>query len=237
MNQPNPMRYLLGTLLFFVCHQAAAQPPSKRSCRVLFLAEAGSVPQKIQLHDGTVSREVDLPTMNLSKPYSLPGGPLVLRLTQNPSVEPADIDPASPKISLAESLGDFYLLVTKDPSNAVLPLKMQVIDSDASKFKMGQMLWYNLTANQVGGLVGSEKLAMEPNSKVTLNPPASSNVDYNVNLSYRRPGDERLHPLFETKWQHDTRSKVLVFVINEAGSRMPRVMGFPDYPIEPPSNP
>jgi hypothetical protein len=47
------------------------------------------------------------------------------------------------------------------------------------------------------------------------------------------PDNDRLYPLCETKWQHDTRSRTVVFVVIQQGTRTPRVLGFPDY-REPP---
>jgi hypothetical protein len=143
--------------------------------------------------------------------------------------KPDDVSPDAPKVAVAEAVSDLYLLVSTDPANKIAPVKLQIIDVDSSKFKRGEMLWFNLTANSVGGQVGSEQLAITPNSRTILKSPAAGSEDYNVNLSFRIPGDERLHPLCETKWLHDPRSRTVLFVIAQNGSRNPRVLGFPDY--------
>ena len=106
---------------------------------------------------------------------------------------------------------------------------MQIIDVNSSKFRKGQMLWFNLTKNDVGGLLGKQKLVLASNSKAVIDAPADANDDYSVNLSFRMPGDDRLFPLCETKWAHDTRSRTVFFVITEDGTRTPRILGFPDY--------
>ena len=222
------MRRLL-CLLCLLPALAAAESKGPRTCRILFLAAPPDAPEKLHLFDGTASQAVELPRMNLSPVYKLPGGPLVIRMLPAPAAKPEDVNPAAPAATLAESVTDFYLLVSSDPTNKIVPVKLQVIDVNVANFRQGEMLWFNLTANSVGGKLGSEQLAMPPNSKAIVKSPATKNEDYEVNLTYRMPGNERLYPLCETKWLHDTRSRTLFFVISQADNRTPRVLGFPDY--------
>jgi len=181
-----------------------------------------------------MSREVDLPRMNFSKVYQLPGGPLNLRLLSSPPDDPTKIPAAAPGVAVAEGLGDFYLLVTSDPANPVAPVRMQVINAGADKLKSGQTLWFNLTKDTVSGVVGTETLKIQPATRETLNAPATGNRDYPVKLYFRIPGNEHLYPLCETKWRHDPRSRSVAFIITENGARSPRVMVFPDF-REPPA--
>lgn len=218
---------ILLCLLPLVSH---AQEKAHRSCRLLFLGAGSNDPEKLQLFDGAKSREVELPRMNLSPTYEMPAGALTLRLLDKPVAEGQPANPAAPTAAVAETVGDFYLLVTPDPANKVAPVRMQVIDASVDRFKAGQMLWYNLTPNEVGGQVGSQKLAIKPRARVILDPPAAANGDYNVNLSYRPAGKTTLEPLCETRWNHITTARTVLFIINEPGSRLPRVLGFPDHP-------
>ncbi len=81
----------------------------------------------------------------------------------------------------------------------------------------------------MAGSVGSEKLVIKPASRLTLDPPARGNKDYRVNLFFRFPDSELNHPLCETQWRHDPRSRTVAFIINEPGARGPRIRVFPDY--------
>ena len=224
----------LHLLLFLLPAAAFAQKAPEHTCRILFLDGPDSAPAKLQLFDGAKCREVDLPRMNFSKVYQLPGGPLNLRLLPEPPEDPAKVPAEAPGAVVAEGVTDFYLLLTSDPANTVAPVRMQVINAGADKLKSGQTLWFNLTKNPVGGMLGSEKLAIQPNSRVILDAPTTGNRDYPVNLTFRIPGNERLYPLCETRWRHDPRSRSVAFIIAENGHRSPRVMVFPDY-REPPS--
>ncbi len=221
------MRFLLILITLF--SPLTAQENPNRTCRVLFLGAAESDPEKLHLHDGAATREIDLPRLNLSRVYELPSGPLTLRLLPAPPADGQPPDPACPSVAVGENTGDFYLLLSPDPANKTLPIRMQIIDARADRFKTGQMLWYNLTPHDVGGQVGKQKLAVKPRSRVILDPPASGREDYNVNLVFRIAGKDTLYPLCETRWNHDPAARTVLFIVTEAGSRTPRVLGFPDH--------
>jgi hypothetical protein len=230
------MRFLALLICLIPC-LAFAQDKGGRTCRVVFLGAGEKDPEKLHLHDGTKTIEIDLPRLNLSKVYPLPGGAITLRLLAAPPAEDQPVNPAAPSAAVAEGFGDIYLLVTPDPANQTVPARLQVIDATADRFKPGQMLWYNLTAHEVGGQVGKQKLAMKGRSKLTLDAPADQAGDYNVNLSFRIAGKPALYPLCETRWVHNPANRTVLFILNEPGSRTPRVLGFPDHREDAGKNP
>lgn len=225
------MRFL-AILFCFLPFAAHSQEKVHRTCRILFLGAGSGDPEKLYLHDGTKAREVELPRMNLSPVYEMPGGAITVRMLAAPPAEGQPVASGAPAAAVAEGMGAFYLLVTPDPANKVAPVRMQVIDASADRFKAGQMLWYNLTADDVSGQVGKQKLALKARSRVIIDAPATTNEDYNVNLTYRPAGKSTVEPLCETRWNHVTTARTVLFVINEPGSRLPRVLGFPDHPEE-----
>lgn len=221
------MRFL-AILCCFLPLSLAAKDKGGRTCRLVFLGAGDSDPQTLHLHDGTGSREVDLPRLNLSKIYPLPGGAVTVRLLASPPAEGEAANPSAPSAKIPETMGDVYLMVSPDPANKVAPVRLQVIDAGSDKFRNGQQLWFNLTAHEVGGQVGRRSLAMKARSRVVLDSPAAQSGEYKVNLNFRIAGKDTLYPLCETNWQHDPDSRIVLFVVNEGGSRAPRVLGFPD---------
>jgi hypothetical protein len=157
----------------------------------------------------------------------MPAAPLA---STTPATGAASVVPAgAPTAGIAASIRDFYLIVSSDPANKVAPVKMQVIDADAAHFKPGQMLWFNLTQNKVGGIVGTRKLAIHPNSRLILDAPSNRPEEYHVNIHFIAPGKERPEPLCETNWFHDPRSRSVLFILQPPGSNIPRIQGFPDF--------
>ena len=220
---------ILAVLISFLPLVVFAQDTGSRTCRVIFLGAADTDAATLHLYDGTASREVELPRLNLSKIYTLPAGPLTLHLLSMPHVAKEPVNPATRSVTVAEAISDFYLLVSPDPSNKIVPVRMQVIDATVERFKSGQMLWFNLTEHDVGGQVGKQKLAIKAQSKVILDPPATGQQDYNVNLNFRIVGEDVFYPLCETRWVHNPDNRTLLFILNESGSRAPRILGFPDH--------
>jgi hypothetical protein len=222
---PSFLCILLSGLL---CLEAVAQ----RTCRILFLGAPDDAPESLQLFDGTGSREVALPRMNFSEVYSLPSGAITLRLLEKAPEKPEVIPAGSPKAAIGENVTDFYLLISADPKNETLPVSMQVIDANATSFRKGQMMWFNLTDSRVGGKLGSQKLALEPNSRETTSAPASKGEDYPVDIYFQRPGAEKAWPLCETVWRHDPSARSVMFVLPQGAKQAPRIMSFSDFRME-----
>ena len=212
---------------------ATAAEKSTRTCRILFIAAPESDLTTLYLFDGRTTQEVELTRMGFSPIYTI--SPEAVSLALMPTAPPtapssgAVVPAGAPAAGIAASIRDFYLIVSSDPANKVTPVKMQVVDADAAHFKPGQMLWFNLTQNKVGGIVGTRKLAINPNSRLILDAPASSLEEYHVNIQFVAPGKERPEPLCETNWFHDHRSRSVLFILQPTGSNVPRIQGFPDF--------
>lgn len=227
-------RLLLISAAWFLASGLPYLSAAPRTCRILFLGAPTGAPESLQLFDGTAAQSVELPSMNFSPIYQLSSGDITLRLLEKAPEKPEDIPAGSPKIALAAGISDFYLLLSTDPENKTLPVSMQIIDAKASGFRKGQLLWFNLTPNRVGGKLGSEKLALEPNSKDITSAPTTGSEDYHVNLYFQGPGKKEAWPLCETKWLHNPNARIVMFVLPEADTRVPRIMSFTDYRQEKP---
>jgi hypothetical protein len=230
MSSPR-LRVLIPGLLLAACLAPlplAAQEKAARHCRVLFLGGADNDPESLLLYDGTSSQTVELPRMNFSKRYQLPTGALTLRLLSTPPVAGEALPAGLPSVAVDEATTDFYLLVTPDASQKPLPMRLQVIAAGQDRFKRGQMMWYNLTTSEVSGQVGKQKLALKARSKLVVDAPATAVESYHVDLSFRLNAKDVIRPLCETQWTHDPTARSLVFVMDEPGSRAPRILGFPD---------
>jgi hypothetical protein len=223
------MRYLLLSVLFLPMFATAQDKPAKRTCRILFLNPPPDAPRKLFLFDGATAQQVELPSMDFSDVYQIAPGDTTVRLLAAAVTKPEEIPAGAPSGKLTAAMEDIYIVATGDPTNKVLPLQIQVIDAGSQKFKKGQMMWYNLTANPVGGVLGSRKLAMKGQSREIVDPPANGNEPYEVTLSYTRPNDTRFHPICQTKWMHDTRSRMVVFLYGGADNSTPQIAGFKDF--------
>lgn len=228
------------SLVSLTAHAAEATP---RTCRILFLNGPATAPQKLHLFDGVNAQEVDLPRMNFSPVYKISSDATTLALLKEPPVPaskagtPPTIATGAPTATLTASMADFYLILSSDPANKVAPVKIHVLNADATNFKDGEMLWYNLTDIKVGGILGSRKLLIEPKSRIVLDAPTTRMEDYEVNIRYLPPGKTQTEPLCETRWTHDPRSRSVNFILMPEGSIIPRIFGISDFRPSVDSNP
>jgi hypothetical protein len=220
-------------LIFPVSAQEKAK--QTRTIRILFLNAPQNAPRTVHLHDGLTSQEVELPSMNLSVPYEVPAGPLKLRLLAASVEVPGQVPPDAPVVVIPEAVSDAYLLCISDPANPVVPVRVEVVDAGKDKFRDGQMLWFNLTPFAVGGTLGDVKLLIKPHGRTLVDAPLREADSYPAIISYMIKGDMRVHPICQTRWMHDPRSRHLVFVFTETGRRLPRILGFADYRPPPPA--
>lgn len=223
------MRYLLSIILFAPILASAQTKAAKRSCRLVFLNPAADAPKKLFLFDGVSSQLVALPSMNFSDVYQIAPGDTSVALTPTAVSKPEEIPPGTPIKKLPPDITDFYLIVASDPANKVSQVQFQVVDAGSQKFKKGQMMWFNLTANSVGGQIGSQKLALKGQSRAIVEAPALRDEAFDVKIGYAIANEPRIYPICQTKWVHDSRSRIVMFVHGGEDNSTPQIEGFTDF--------
>jgi len=202
-----------------------------RTCRILFPSAPEQPSGAYYLFDGQSSQKVTLPRLSFSPVYKVRSGDIKIWLLTSPIGKPEEIPPGSPEVTLDAATKDLYLLVTTDPDNRVLPLRMKAVNANYEKIRLGEMLWINLTPKQLAGKIGKSSLKLAPNTSALVKEPTASHEDYPIEIYFRVPNDNRTHPLIESQWRHDPRSRCVVFIFDEGRRRAPRVMSFSDFRI------
>lgn len=222
---------LLLTCAACLGHAAiGAEAPGKdpRTCRILFLAPPDDAPDNAFLFDGTTSREVALPSMNLSDVYQLAAGDIILRMLSRPPAEGEAVPTGAPAVSVPERIKHCYLIVAADPANKIMPLRMQIIDANPAGFRTGQMMWFNLSPYAVGGVLGKSTLKLKPRSQAIVDAPAGGFESYQVDLGYLPVEGKQAEPLCSTFWRHNPQARSVVFVTMTPASRIPRISSYSD---------
>ncbi len=226
------MRYLFTLLSLIICSTSLVMgqsPKAGRTCRILFLDAPEDAPKTIYLNDGTITQLVELPSLNLSDVYGLHSGNITLALTPTLPTEQQPIPPGTPRVALPETMADCYLLVASDPKNPVTPLRCQVVDANPAGFRLGQMMWLNLTSYQVGGQLGSRTLNLKPTSHSIVDSPREAAGSYPVKIGYDPGNDKKPAVIVSTEWQHNPSGRTVIFVMMLPNSKIPRIKGYSDY--------
>lgn len=222
------MRLLLIWILASLI-PAMAEPTKKRTCRIVFPERAGGAPKVAYLFDGKECRFVTLPSMNFSEVLDLPSGELTLLMTRDKIIDTENLPHGAPKLRLAENVGgDFYILITPDPSNPLLPVQMNMVDFGNGKFKPGETLWFNRTDHQIVAKLGESKLSVSPHSLAISKSPTSANGYYRAEFAYQANAQGDYRRITEQQWWHDAGSRHVGFIVNTGGI-LPRIYFFCDF--------
>ncbi len=220
----------MKTVLLFLCLAAiSSAQEAPHSARILFLNGPQGAAGPYYLFDGKETQEVELPRMSFSPVYDLRSGNLKLWLLNKPPIDAKSVPEGTPSVLLPAEVKDFYLICGVDPSNQILPIQMHIVNANSDKIGRGEMLWFNLTAKSVVGKVGSQDLRLAPKATFLLKEPVVGDKSYPIELYFHVEGDDRTHPLVESQWSHDPRTRSIVFVFDEGKRRAPRVMAFSDF--------
>lgn len=222
------MRALLTWLCLLLSGSAILSAGTPRTCRILYLSAGSAPPKRMFLSDGKKSREVELPSLNFSKVYELAPGNITLSLIPNPPAAEQPVPAGAPSATVPESITDFYLLVTDDPKNPVAPLKCRMVNADPAGFRVGQMMWFNLTPYEVGGHLGDRSFNVKANSQGIVDAPPGREGSYPVRVGYS-PGEGRKPVLFvATEWVSNPTGRNVIFVLTLPNSKVPDIRGFLD---------
>ena len=199
-----------------------------RSCRVVFPERPPDAPKTAFLFEGSKSHRVSLPSMNLSEVIELPGGELTLAMIPKEINDPKVLPPESPLLKIPESVTDFYIIITPDPNNLILPVKMNLVDTGGGKLKPGETLWYNFTDHRISAKLGSAEMSVAPAGRTISKDPAPASGYYIARFAYQMNGSGAFSPITEQSWWHDANSRHLGFIFN-SGGKLPQIYFFRDF--------
>jgi hypothetical protein len=214
---------------------AEAQTTSKRTCRIVFPDRPKDAPRKAYLFDGTKSYQLQLPSMNFSSIIELPEGDLTLSITPKIIRDAKALPPEAPRLKVPKTVRDFYILVSPDPENAVIPLKMEIVSLSDGKLKAGETLWINYTDHQVEAKLGENKILIAAKEQKISKSPLPASGYYKAEFTYQRDGKGEFKKITEQSWWHDVKSRHVGFIFDQ-GDRLPKIFFLRDFRLKPASD-
>ena len=212
----------------FVFVSLAENADARRTCRVVYPERPRNAPRVAHLFDGKTSKLVTLPSMNLSEVIELPDGNLTLAMTSKQVVDPTQLPADTPKLQIPEQIRDFYIIVSSNPKNNVIPVTMNLVASGRSDLEPGQTLWFNLTEHRIIAKMGEQVVNVPPKGKNISNNPIQESGYYLARIAYQANGTGAVAPITEQQWWHDTNSRHLGFVAT-TGGKLPKLYYYRDF--------
>jgi len=215
-------------LTYSASAEPTKEPTKNRTCRIVFPERPNDAPKVAYLFDGKESQQVTLPSMNFSKVIALPKGELTLFMTPTSITDLENLPLSAPRLKIAESVQDFYILVIPDRSNATLPLRMKMVNTSNGKLKPGETLWFNLTDHRIVANLGKSKMSVTPKGRTISKNPVSKSGHYRAEFRYQRHAIGNFQRITEQHWWHDAKSRHVGFIVN-AGGRLPKIYFYRDF--------
>lgn len=207
---------------------ASTVQAKSRMCRLVFPERPRDAPKSAYLFDGAKSHRVTLPSMNLSEVIELPDGELTIALARHEINDPKVLTPGAPVLKIPESTTDFYIIITPNPQNQDLPVKMNLVNTGGGKLNPGETLWYNFTEHRIAAKLGSNDMSVDPNGRTISKDPIPSSGYYIARFAYQAQGTGTFAPITEQQWWHDANSRHLGFIAN-SGGKLPKIYFFRDF--------
>lgn len=195
----------------------------ERSLRAVFFKRQPDMQATAVLYQQATSVEVNLPSMNLSEPVTIPAGDQVFTILPQAPQAGVPIPPGAPQIKVPAAWQQVLLLFFPDPNNKVFPVRVLPVDGSLDKFKPGELLCYNLSTAQVAGLLGEAKFRIDSGKSAILKPSRTEAGDYPVAIDCLLPGETHSRPLCRTTWLHDTHIRQLLFIVNANDRPAPHI--------------
>lgn len=200
----------------------------QRSCRLVYPERPEGAPKIAYLFDGSKSQGISLSSMNLSEVIELPGGDRTIAMLASAISDPELLPPQAPVMKIPEGVTNFYIIITPDPENKILPIKMNLVDTGGGKLKPGETLWYNFTGHRIAAKLGSAQMTVDPQGRTISKDPMPDSGYYVAQFAFQATGKGAFAPITEQSWWHDANSKHLGFIYS-SGGKLPKIYFYRDF--------
>lgn len=201
---------------------------SDRTCRFVFPEKPGSSPRIIYLYDGEQSHKVYLSAVNFSDVVELKSGDISLIMAPRPISDPENIPPEYPRLTISENIVNFYVFLSPDKENPVMPITMSLLNLDTGKFKLGDTLWYNFTDHRIAAKLGESKMSIGARKSAISKEPLTENGYYRAEFIFQPNSTGDFRRITEQQWWFDANCRYVGFIVDRGG-RLPRIYFFRDF--------
>jgi hypothetical protein len=201
---------------------------SERTCRLVFPEKTNDSPKFVYLYDGKENRRVFLSAVNFSDVVELRPGDINLVMAPEPIADPENIPPGYPRLSVPEAIRNFYIFLSVDEANKVLPLKLKMINLDAAQFDLGKTLWCNFTNHQIAAKLGDKKMSVAAGKTTISEKPLSEDGYYKAEFIFQPDSTGDFRRITEQSWWFDADCRYVGFIADRGGM-LPKIYFFRDF--------
>lgn len=201
---------------------------SGRTCRLVFPEKPGDSPRFVYLYDGKDSHRVYLSAVNFSDVVKIKSGDISLIMASEAISDPENIPPEYPRILIPEQVKNFYVFLSADKKNPVMPISMNLVNLDTGKFQLGNTLWYNFTNHRIAAKLGESKMTVGARKSTISTGPLAENGYYRAEFIFQPDSTGDFRNITEQQWWFDADSRYVGFIVDR-GVRLPGIYFFRDF--------
>ncbi len=201
---------------------------SERTCRLVFPEKPSGSPRFIYLYDGKDNHKLYLSATNFSDVVKLKVGDINLVMAPKPIVDPENIPPQYPKLSVPKEIRNFYIFLSVDKKNKESPFQMRMINLDDGKFDPGKTLWCNFTNHRIAAKIGKTKMTVAAGKTTISGKPLSKDGYYRAEFIFQPNSTGGFRKITEQSWWFDSDCRYIGFIADR-GAMLPRVYFFRDF--------
>ena len=223
-------KFIIPLLILLSITAAFAQDikSSDRTCRLVFPEKPGNSPRFVYLYDGKDNHRLYLSSVNFSDVVKLKTGDTTLIIAPKPITDPENVRPEYPRLTLPGEIRNFYIFLSPDQQNTVLPLKMHLVNIDSGNFKIGHTLWFNFTNHLIAAKLGQTKMSVAAGKTAISKEPLSEKGYYIAKFIFQANSAGEFRRITEQQWWFDANSRYVGFIADRGG-RLPRIYFFRDF--------
>jgi hypothetical protein len=202
----------------------------ERLARVLYYGASSEAPQTAFVYQAdSESQEVELGRHNFSESFEV--SDKTDRLYFLPSVLPEDtpLPTGAPSVAIGEDWNKILILVFRDESNPIMPIRLRAINANDDAFGPGELYFVNFSEMTVFGLVGEKKIISKPRSIEVVSEPRQGRGRYILKLDAFKDSIEDRRRLIKQKCFFDPNARVVTFLVPLPYPRMVKLYSAPIY--------
>lgn len=199
-----------------------------RTCRLVYPEKPANSPKFVYLYDGKESHRVYLSAVNFSDVVEITSGDLSLVMAPEAISDPKNIPPEYPRILIPKNVKNFYLFLSPDEKNQVMPISMNLLNLDTGKFQLGSTMWYNFTSHRIAAQLGESKMTIDARKSAISKEPLPENGYYRAEFIYQPNSTGDFRKITEQQWWFDADCRYVGFIVDR-GVRLPGIYFFRDF--------
>lgn len=185
-----------------------------RVARVLYYGALADAPEVAFVYqNGEVAQEVVLDRHNFSKSFNLSNGPLKLTFLAAPKVKGVPLPEEAPYLDIPKEWKKVLILVFPDTANVMMPIRLKAINANDDVFGPGELYFVNFSDLTIFGLVGEQKMRLNPESSETVKNPIKERGDYQVKLDTVQDTIKSRRWLLRQTWRHQPDVRRVIFAL------------------------